>query len=47
MPLNNNMPMAVVQGDRLHLIGGEIQHAVIEGEHFGHHPDLYLIGTIV
>lgn len=46
MPLNNNLPMTVLRGDRLHLIGGEIQAAKIEGEHFGHHPDLYLIGSI-
>lgn len=46
MPLNNNLPMAVVHHDRLHLIGGEIDAALIEGEHYGHHPDLYLVGTI-
>ena len=46
LPLNNNLPMAVVAGNQLHLIGGEIDHATIEGEHFGHHPDLYLIGTL-
>ena len=46
LPLNNNLPMAVVEGDQLHLIGGEIGSAVIEGENFGHHPDLYLVGTI-
>lgn len=46
LPLNNNLPMTVVAGDRIHLIGGEIRYAVIEGEHFGHHPDLYLMGTI-
>jgi hypothetical protein len=29
-----------------HLLGGEIGQATIEGESFGHHPDLYLVGTI-
>jgi len=46
LPLNNNLPMTVLHENRLHLIGGEAQHAVIEGEHYGHHPDLYLVGTI-
>lgn len=46
MPLNNNLPMTVLRGNQLHLIGGEIQDAVIDGEHYGHHPDLYLVGTI-
>ena len=46
LPLNNNLPMAVLQGDRLHLIGGEIGAAILDGEHFGHHPDLYLVGTL-
>lgn len=46
LPLNNNLPMTVLRGETLHLVGGEIQSAVIEDEHFGHHPDLYLTGTI-
>lgn len=46
LPLNNNLPMTVVAGDRVHLIGGETGGAVIDGEAFGHHPDLYLVGTI-
>lgn len=46
LPLNNNLPMTVLRDETLHLVGGEIQHAVIDGEHFGHHPDLYLRGTI-
>ena len=44
--LNNNLPMTVIHGDRMHLIGGEIQGAVIDQEHLGHHPDLYLAGAI-
>ncbi len=46
LPLNNNMPMAVIHGDELHLIGGETGGAVIEGEPYAHHPDLYLIGKL-
>jgi hypothetical protein len=46
LPLNNNMPMAVLRGDTLHLLGGETGGAVIDGEAYGHHPDLYLIGKL-
>jgi len=46
LPLNNNMPMAVLRGDILHLIGGETGGATIDGEAYGHHPDLYLIGKL-
>ena len=46
LPLCNNLPMAVLSGDTLHLIGGETGGSVIEGEPFGHHPDLYLKGQI-
>lgn len=46
LPLNNNLPMTVINGDTIHLIGGETNGAVIEAEHFGHHPDLYLVGKI-
>jgi hypothetical protein len=46
LPLNNNGPMTVVAGDRIHLIGGETGGATIDSEPFGHHPDLYLIGII-
>lgn len=46
LPLNNNLPMAVLRGQELQLLGGEIGSATIDGEEFGHHPDLYLIGTI-
>lgn len=46
LPLNNNLPMAVLEGDRLHLIGGETDGSSIQGEPFGHHPDLYLIGRL-
>ncbi|MBP7935604.1 MAG: hypothetical protein KA354_13235 [Phycisphaerae bacterium] len=46
LPLNNNLPMTVVEDRRIHLIGGETGGCEIEGEVFGHHPDLYLVGTI-
>lgn len=46
LPLCNNLPMAVLAGDTLHLIGGETGGSVIEGEPFGHHPDLYLVGQL-
>ena len=46
LPLNNCLPMTVVHGNKAYLIGGEIGGAVVEGEVFGHHPDLLLIGTI-
>jgi len=46
MPLNNNLPSSIISGNRLYMIGGEIEHAEIEGIHYGHHPDLLLIGDI-
>lgn len=46
LPLNNNGPLTVVRGDKIYLIGGEVGVAVVEGELYGHHPDLLLIGTI-
>lgn len=46
LPLNNNGSMTVVYNDKVFLLGGETGGAVVEGEVFGHHPDLCLIGTI-
>lgn len=46
LPLNNCLPMTVVEGDKAYLIGGEIGGAVVEGERYAHHPDLLLVGTI-
>jgi N-acetylneuraminic acid mutarotase len=46
LPLNNNGATTVVEGNRIHLLGGETGGCEIEGRHFGHHPDLYLTGTI-
>lgn len=46
LPLNNNLPMAVLRGDQLFLIGGETGGATIEGEYYGFHPELFLTGNI-
>jgi len=46
MPLNNNMSMMIVHGDQLCSIGGETGGAVVEGEFYGHHPELFLKGKI-
>ena len=46
LPLNNNGAMTVVCGNNVFLLGGETGGAVVEGEVFGHHPDLCLIGAI-
>ena len=46
LPLNNVTPMTVVHGDKVFLLGGETGGSVVEGEVYGHHPELYLVGTI-
>ena len=46
MPIDNNLPMTVVRGDRIYLLGGETGGGVVEGEFYGHHPDLLLIGKL-
>jgi len=46
LPINNNLPMTVVRGDEVFLIGGETGSGTVEGEFYGHHPDLFLIGKI-
>ena len=51
LPMNNFMPMAVVRGNTLHLLGGETggsKHTDGAGGwiYYAHHPDLYLRGTI-
>ncbi|MCC6240555.1 MAG: hypothetical protein IT448_09685 [Phycisphaerales bacterium] len=46
LPLNNNRPAAVILKDKLYLIGGETGGAVVDGEHYGHHPDLLLVGDL-
>ena len=40
------MPMAVVHGDDIFVIGGEADALEIGGEYYGHHPDLCLHGKI-
>ncbi len=46
LPINNNMPMAVVRGDEVFVLGGEADAREIDGEYYGHHPDLCLRGKI-
>ncbi len=46
LPLNNNLPMTVVYGDEIFLLGGETGGSVVEGEAYGHHPELFLRGRI-
>jgi N-acetylneuraminic acid mutarotase len=46
LPIDNNLPMSVVRGDRIYLVGGETGGGVVEGEYYGHHPDLLLVGRI-
>lgn len=46
MPLNNNLSLTVLEGERLYLIGGETGGATVEGVFYGHHPELCLIGTL-
>ena len=38
--------MNVKRGDQVYLIGGEIGAATLDGVHYGHHPDLCLVGTL-
>lgn len=46
LPIDNNLPMTVVHDDHIYLLGGETGGGVVEGEFYGHHPDLLLIGRI-
>jgi hypothetical protein len=46
MPINNATPMIVVRGDEIFTIGGEADGREIDGEYYGHHPDLFLGGRI-
>jgi len=46
MPIDNNLPMTVVHEDKIYLLGGESGGGIVEGEFYGHHPDLLLIGNI-
>lgn len=47
LPIDNNLPMSVVRGDKLYLLGGETGGGEINGKYYGHHPDLLLIGTMM
>jgi hypothetical protein len=38
--------MTVVRGDEIFLLGGETGGGIVEGEYYGHHPDLFLKGFI-
>jgi len=46
LPIDNNLPMTVVHGDHIYLLGGETGGGFVKGEYYGHHPDLLLVGTI-
>ncbi|MBL8851643.1 MAG: hypothetical protein JNG89_18310 [Planctomycetaceae bacterium] len=46
LPIDNNLPMTVVSGDEIFLLGGETGGGVVDGEYYGHHPDLWLRGGI-
>jgi N-acetylneuraminic acid mutarotase len=52
LPLNDGPFMALVDGDQIRMIGGEVAGASgfsgtwIGGAAYGHHPDLYLTGTV-
>jgi len=46
LPIDNNLPMSVVRGDEIFLIGGETGGGIIAGRYYGHHPDLLLRGKI-
>ena len=46
LPINNNMPMVIVRGDDLFVLGGEADAKELYGEYYGHHPDLVLRGKL-
>lgn len=46
LPIDNNLPMTVVHGDEILLLGGETGGGFVLGEYYGHHPDLCLIGKV-
>jgi N-acetylneuraminic acid mutarotase len=46
LPIDNNLPMTVVHGDEIFLLGGETGGGFVEGKYYGHHPDLCLVGKI-
>ncbi len=46
LPIDNNLPMSVVRGEWIYLIGGETGGGIVDGEYYGHHPELFLKGHI-
>ena len=46
LPIDNNLPMSVVDGEQIYLLGGETGGGSIGDRYFGHHPDLFLVGSI-
>lgn len=46
LPLDNNLPMTVVNGNQIYLLGGETGGGFVEDVYYGHHPELFLIGTL-
>ena len=46
LPIDNNLPMTVVRGNEIFLLGGETGGGIVDGEYYGHHPDLFLRGRI-
>jgi N-acetylneuraminic acid mutarotase len=46
LPIDNNLPMALVHKDELLLLGGETGGGLVDGEYYGHHPDLFLRGKL-
>lgn len=46
LPIDNNLPMTVIHDNRIYLLGGETGGGEIDGQYYGHHPDLLLIGTV-
>jgi hypothetical protein len=46
LPIDNNLPMTVVDGDEIFLLGGETGGGLVESVYYGHHPELFLRGTI-
>jgi len=46
LPNNNNLPMAVADGSKLYLLGGETGGFTFDGELFGHHPESVFVGDM-
>jgi Kelch motif len=46
LPINNHLATIAVRGQECFLWGGETGGGFIDGEYYGHHPDLFLVGQI-